>query len=50
MITRVIGLGRCMKKKVGELINKVEVITEKVDVYTISLIINISHFVYVKIC
>ena len=34
---RVIGLGRCMEKMIGELTDKVGVVTEKIDVYTGSL-------------
>ena len=32
--SRVIGLGRCMEKMVGEIIKKVGDVTEKVGVYT----------------
>ena len=31
------NIDRCMKKMVGELIDKVDVVTEKIDVYTASL-------------
>ena len=35
---RVIGLGRCMEKMVGELTDRIGVVTEKVGVYTGSLL------------
>ena len=42
--SRVIGLGRCMEKMVGEITKKVGDITEKVGVYTANLELMCMHW------